>query len=82
MLPAWAPAHVHVHWQRVLAMGRECVICLSEPRDTTVLPCRHMCMCNKCANELRNQPQTNKCPICRTPVDQLLEIKIKSSSKT
>lgn len=22
--------------------GRECVICLSEPRDTTVLPCRHM----------------------------------------
>ena len=33
-------------------------------------------------NELRNQPQTNKCPICRTPVDQLLEIKIKSSSKT
>lgn len=22
--------------------GKECVICLSEPRDTTVLPCRHM----------------------------------------
>lgn len=22
--------------------GRECVICLSEPSDTTVLPCRHM----------------------------------------
>lgn len=22
--------------------GRECVICLSEPRDTIVLPCRHM----------------------------------------
>lgn len=27
--------------------GKECVICLSEPRDTTVLPCRHMvCMPN------------------------------------
>ncbi|RZS02470.1 hypothetical protein BHM03_00032538 [Ensete ventricosum] len=23
-------------------MGKECVICLSEPRDTAVLPCRHM----------------------------------------
>jgi E3 ubiquitin-protein ligase MGRN1 len=23
-------------------LGKECVICLSEPRDTTVLPCRHM----------------------------------------
>lgn len=22
--------------------GKECIICLSEPRDTTVLPCRHM----------------------------------------
>jgi E3 ubiquitin-protein ligase MGRN1 len=22
--------------------GKECVICLSEPRDTAVLPCRHM----------------------------------------
>lgn len=25
-----------------LESGRECVICLSEPRDITVLPCRHM----------------------------------------
>ncbi|EHA8588835.1 Zinc finger protein [Cocos nucifera] len=24
--------------------GKECVICLSEPRDTTVLPCRHMAL--------------------------------------
>jgi len=62
-----------------LDAGNECVICLSEPRDTTVLPCRHLCMCSGCANELRNQPQTNKCPICRTPVSQLLEIKLKSS---
>ena len=26
--------------------GKECVICLSEPRDTTVLPCRHMVTTN------------------------------------
>ena len=41
--------------------GKECVICLSEPRDTTVLPCRHMCMCSGCARLLRHQ--TNRCPI-------------------
>ncbi|KAF3684643.1 putative trypsin inhibitor 1-like [Capsicum annuum] len=23
-------------------LGKKCVICLSEPRNTTVLPCRHM----------------------------------------
>ncbi|CAK9858413.1 unnamed protein product, partial [Sphagnum jensenii] len=54
--------------------GKECVICLSEPRDTTVLPCRHMCMCSDCAKVLRHQ--TNRCPICRTPVERLLEIKV------
>lgn len=54
--------------------GKECVVCLSEPRDTTVLPCRHMCMCSGCARQLRHQ--TNRCPICRTPVESLLEIKV------
>ncbi|WOL08083.1 putative E3 ubiquitin-protein ligase LUL2 isoform X1 [Canna indica] len=59
--------------------GKECVICLSEPRDTTVLPCRHMCMCSECAKVLRFQ--TNRCPICRQPVERLLEIKIKSRTE-
>ncbi|KAL0927316.1 hypothetical protein M5K25_001479 [Dendrobium thyrsiflorum] len=54
--------------------GKECVICLSELRDTTVLPCRHMCLCSECAKVLRYQ--TNRCPICRQPVDRLLEIKV------
>ena len=54
--------------------GKECVVCLSEARDTTVLPCRHMCMCSGCARMLRHQ--TNRCPICRTPVQSLLEIKV------
>ncbi|KAF8396580.1 hypothetical protein HHK36_018204 [Tetracentron sinense] len=54
--------------------GKECVICLSEPRDTTVLPCRHMCMCSMCAKVFRLQ--TNRCPICRQPVERFLEIKV------
>lgn len=59
--------------------GKECVICLSEPRDTTVLPCRHMCMCSGCAKVLRFQ--TNRCPICRQPVERLLEIKVNNGSE-
>ncbi|KAL9250393.1 putative E3 ubiquitin-protein ligase LOG2, partial [Drosera capensis] len=59
--------------------GKECVICLSEPRDTTVLPCRHMCMCSGCAKVLRFQ--TNRCPICRQPVERLLEIKVSNESE-
>ena len=56
--------------------GKECVVCMSEPRDTTALPCRHMCMCGACARMLRGQ--SNRCPICRTPVESLLEIKVAS----
>ncbi|KAK1651419.1 hypothetical protein QYE76_069224 [Lolium multiflorum] len=59
--------------------GKECVICLSEPRDTTVLPCRHMCMCSECAKVLRYQ--TTRCPICRQPVERLLEIKVNNKAE-
>lgn len=54
--------------------GKECVICLAEPKDTAVLPCRHMCMCSKCAKELRLL--SKKCPICRQPIQELIEIKV------
>jgi len=55
-------------------IGRECVICMSEPRDTTVLPCKHMCLCSSCAEVLRHQ--SNKCPICRSTVKSMIEIKV------
>lgn len=53
--------------------ARNCVVCMECPRDTTVLPCRHMCMCFNCAKVL--SMQSNKCPICRGNVDSLLQIK-------
>lgn len=59
--------------------GKECVVCLSAPRDTTVLPCRHMCMCSGCAKVLRLQ--SNRCPICRQVVERLLEIKVPATNK-
>jgi len=54
--------------------GRECVICMTDARDTAVLPCRHLCLCSACAEELRQQ--SNKCPICRSTVKHMVEIKI------
>lgn len=35
--------------------GSECVICMSDTRDTLILPCRHLCLCNSCADSLRYQ---------------------------
>lgn len=60
----------------------ECVICMSDTRDTLILPCRHLCLCNSCADSLRYQ--ANNCPICRAPFRALLQIRAvqKSSSGT
>ena len=33
----------------------ECVICMSDVRDTLILPCRHLCLCHSCADSLRYQ---------------------------
>ncbi|XP_020599055.1 probable E3 ubiquitin-protein ligase LUL2 [Phalaenopsis equestris] len=55
-------------------IGKECVICLTEPRNTAVFPCRHLCMCSDCAKSLR--VKSNKCPICRQPVEKLMEINV------
>jgi len=53
-----------------LTDGDECVICMSEDSTTTLLPCRHMCLCSECANLFRSK--TEKCPICRSRVCDLL----------
>ncbi|KFR17438.1 RING finger protein 157, partial [Opisthocomus hoazin] len=51
----------------------ECVVCLSDVRDTLILPCRCLCLCNTCADTLRYQ--ANNCPICRLPFRALLQIR-------
>ncbi|MPC12101.1 RING finger protein 157 [Portunus trituberculatus] len=53
--------------------GAECVICMCDLRDTLILPCRHLCLCNCCADSLRYQ--ASNCPICRAPFRALLQIK-------
>eukprot|EP00058_Branchiostoma_floridae_P021670 XP_002607160.1 hypothetical protein BRAFLDRAFT_118649 [Branchiostoma floridae] len=53
--------------------GSECVICMSDIRDTLILPCRHLCLCNGCADSLRYQ--ASNCPICRQPFRALLQMR-------
>eukprot|EP01112_Ceratiomyxa_fruticulosa_P017957 TRINITY_DN5681_c0_g1_i2.p1 TRINITY_DN5681_c0_g1~~TRINITY_DN5681_c0_g1_i2.p1 ORF type:complete len:452 (-),score=113.66 TRINITY_DN5681_c0_g1_i2:246-1601(-) len=56
--------------------NRECVVCMTEPRDTIVLPCRHCCLCGACAEMMRFQ--TNKCAICRSAVKSFLKVSLSS----
>eukprot|EP00056_Hartaetosiga_gracilis_P005935 m.91006 g.91006 ORF g.91006 m.91006 type:complete len:499 (+) comp12321_c0_seq3:78-1574(+) len=50
----------------------DCVVCLCNPIDSLVLPCRHMCLCSVCAGSLRDQ--STNCPICRKPFYAILQI--------
>lgn len=58
-------------------LQQDCVVCLSEPASTVVLPCRHYCLCLTCSNVVRGQ-NNSKCPICRIAVETLLNIKLDS----
>uniref|UniRef100_A0A1B6E1R7 RING-type E3 ubiquitin transferase n=1 Tax=Clastoptera arizonana TaxID=38151 RepID=A0A1B6E1R7_9HEMI len=60
--------------------GSECVICMCDMRDTLILPCRHLCLCNSCADSLRYQ--ANNCPICRAPFRALLQIRALQKTST
>lgn len=56
--------------------AHECVICLTEPCNTAVLPCNHLCLCDDCARILCTETdyQRRKCPVCRTQLGSLLRI--------
>lgn len=45
----------------------QCVICLTNPRDTIMDPCMHLCICQDCSKHLMEK-RMRKCPICRKSV--------------
>merc|ERR1712107_82481 len=57
-------------------LRQECIVCQSEPRDTMVLPCRHMCLCASCSEYMRTRVQYHsyKCPICRKRISRMMRI--------
>ena len=48
----------------------ECVVCLTEPRSTVLLPCRHLCVCESCFSH-----SMALCPICRAPARAFLRFR-------
>ncbi len=44
----------------------ECAICFTEPKGVVVAPCGHYYMCLSCGEKV------DKCPICRGPVEGLI----------
>ncbi|KAG5481406.1 hypothetical protein LSCM4_07118 [Leishmania orientalis] len=57
-----------------------CVICLTNAKDTAVMPCRHMCMCKDCGEQLLMHKPV--CPVCRAPISTLLHMPSMSNNAT
>ena len=52
--------------------GKECSICLVDRTNVMVFPCKHMCLCEGCAKDLRSR--TRRCPICRKKIEVFLKV--------
>jgi len=48
-----------------------CVICQDQEKCIMILPCRHLCICEKCKVPLKTH--RNTCPICRKQVKQMIK---------
>jgi hypothetical protein len=46
-----------------------CVVCMDAAKTHIVLPCGHMCVCEACAQLLRD-----RCPVCRGPIERITQV--------
>ena len=51
----------------------ECLICLTEKRTVAVMPCRHVCFCAACVEEIKKNNKQD-CPVCRSRITLFLNI--------
>lgn len=53
----------------------KCIICFNAVRNLIILPCRHVCLCSMCYDELERKNTTRgKCPICKTDIIRTVHI--------
>jgi hypothetical protein len=52
-----------------------CIFCFSDKVTCLLTPCRHMSLCFECSKRL--QSTTNKCPICRETIREIVRVEIK-----
>jgi hypothetical protein len=53
-----------------------CAICLTDKKDTAILPCGHLCLCGECGRRLKLTPSRAFCPLCRAQVSEIVTLDI------
>jgi len=55
--------------------GFECVVCLDRKKTVLLLPCKHLCLCPPCHNEIKGMTPLNRtCPLCRVRIKNHLVV--------
>lgn len=58
---------------RVIMAGKTsisvCVVCQEHARDIVLLPCRHLCLCSECNDQIGEQ-----CPLCRVVIQRAVKV--------
>ena len=62
LLQTPGPCHGTGSPTSITADGRECVVCLDQPRAARLIPCGHKVLCRECVVGLQ------ECPLCRKPL--------------
>lgn len=53
----------------------DCIVCMETPRDAICAPCGHTAVCRSCLvaiRQQRDQKQRSSCPVCRTPIKEII----------
>eukprot|EP00096_Caligus_rogercresseyi_P016109 TRINITY_DN8657_c0_g1_i1.p1 TRINITY_DN8657_c0_g1~~TRINITY_DN8657_c0_g1_i1.p1 ORF type:complete len:320 (+),score=61.83 TRINITY_DN8657_c0_g1_i1:84-1043(+) len=51
--------------------GKLCVVCQDEDKCMVIMPCRHLCICQRCKDLLLKGPRS--CPICRNRIGHTIK---------
>ncbi|XP_053380788.1 uncharacterized protein LOC123549240 [Mercenaria mercenaria] len=55
---------------------RMCVVCQDRSKSVLILPCRHMCLCVDCGNQIARSRsrERRKCPLCRSKINTIMNV--------
>jgi ankyrin repeat protein len=48
--------------------GNTCVVCLAAPKNSLLLPCKHLAMCAECTKAIFTSSTQPQCPVCRSRI--------------
>jgi hypothetical protein len=72
-LPVVTPDNGLKQAQKKLSNDNECCVCMEALRNTVLVPCYHVCLCESCASHVfeASMPQ---CPICCQSVEKSIKV--------